>query len=96
MNAFFEILNIKEIEEWQVEIKKKNNDPYELDELIVYIAPKKNIDFIKLKFIIIFPGILFMIFVKFYICLFSFTNSFFCRLYGKLEIIFVQYSLYIS
>jgi phenylacetate-coenzyme A ligase PaaK-like adenylate-forming protein len=49
LNAFFEILNIKEIEEWQVEIKKKNNDPYELDELVVYIAPKKNIDFIKLK-----------------------------------------------
>jgi len=49
LNSFFEILNIKEIEEWQVEIKKKNNDPYELDELIVYIAPKKSIDFIKLK-----------------------------------------------
>ncbi|MCH8066958.1 MAG: phenylacetate--CoA ligase family protein [Nanoarchaeota archaeon] len=49
LNAFFEILNTKEIEEWQVEIKKKNNDPYELDELIVYISPKKNIDFIKLK-----------------------------------------------
>ncbi|MEK6869814.1 MAG: hypothetical protein AABX74_06260, partial [Nanoarchaeota archaeon] len=49
LNSFFDLLNIKEIEEWQVEIKKKNNDPYELDELIVYIAPKKNIDFIKLK-----------------------------------------------
>ena len=49
LNTFFEILNIKEIEEWQVEIRKKNNDPYDLDELIVYISPKKNIDFIKLK-----------------------------------------------
>lgn len=49
LNSFFELLNIKEIEEWQVEIKKKNNDTYELDELIVYIAPKKNVDFIKLK-----------------------------------------------
>ena len=49
LNTFFELLNIKEIEEWQVEIRKKNNDPYDLDELIVYIAPKKNIDFIKLK-----------------------------------------------
>lgn len=49
LNSFFELLNIKEIEEWQVEIKKKNNDPYELDELIVYIAPKKNVEFIKLK-----------------------------------------------
>jgi len=46
---FFEILNTKEIEEWQVEIKKKNNDPYELDELLVYISPKKSIGFIKLK-----------------------------------------------
>jgi len=49
LNSFFDILNIKEIEEWQVEIRKKNNDPYELDELIIYIATKKNIDFIKLK-----------------------------------------------
>src|SRR3989338_1175100 len=49
LNGFFDLLNIKEIEEWQVEIKKKNNDPYELDELIVYIASKKNVDFVKLK-----------------------------------------------
>jgi len=49
LNSFFDLLNLKEVEEWQVEIKKKNNDPYELDELIVYIAPKKNVDFIKLK-----------------------------------------------
>jgi len=49
LNLFFEILNIKEIEEWQVEIRKKSNDPYDLDELIIYIAPKKIIDFIKLK-----------------------------------------------
>ena len=49
LNAFFGLLNIKEIEEWQGEIKKKNNDPYELDELVVYIAPGKNINFLKLK-----------------------------------------------
>tara|TARA_Y100000310_G_scaffold38326_1_gene35926 strand:- start:31 stop:1455 length:1425 start_codon:yes stop_codon:yes gene_type:complete len=49
LNSFFEILHNKDIEEWQVEIRKKNNDPYELDELIVYMAPKKNVDFIKLK-----------------------------------------------
>ncbi len=49
LNTFFDLLNIKEIEEWQVEIKKKNNDPYELDELVVYIAPKKNVDFAELK-----------------------------------------------
>ena len=39
----------KDIEEWQVEIKKKNNDPYEIDELIVYVAPKKKANFGKLK-----------------------------------------------
>ena len=49
LNAFFDLLNLKEVEEWQVEIRKKNNDPYELDELIVYIASKKNVDFAKLK-----------------------------------------------
>ena len=47
--SFFKLLNIKEIEEWQIEIKKKNNDTYELDQLIVYVAPKKNVDFIELK-----------------------------------------------
>jgi intein/homing endonuclease len=39
----------KDIEEWQIEIKKKNNDPYEIDELIVYVAPKKKADFEKLR-----------------------------------------------
>lgn len=49
LNSFFDLLHHKNIEEWQVEIKKKNNDPYEIDELVVYIAPKKKIDFPKLK-----------------------------------------------
>ena len=49
LNSFFDLLNLKEVEEWQVEIRKKNKDPYELDELIVYIAPKKNVDFTELK-----------------------------------------------
>jgi len=50
LNAFFSIMmGHKDIEEWQVEIKKKNNDPYEIDELVIYIAPKKNANFEKLK-----------------------------------------------
>lgn len=34
----------KSVEEWQVEIKKKNNDPYEVDELIVYLCTAKGAD----------------------------------------------------
>jgi len=50
LNTFFDIMmGHKAIDEWQVEIKKKNNDPYEVDELILYVAAKKNIDFNKLK-----------------------------------------------
>ena len=50
LNAFFPIMmSHKDIEEWQVEIRKKNNDPYEIDELIVYAAVKKNVNFEKLK-----------------------------------------------
>ena len=49
LNAFFSIMSYKDIEEWQIEIRKKNNDPYEIDELAVYIAPKKKANFEKLK-----------------------------------------------
>jgi len=50
LNTFFDIMmGNKKVDEWQVEIKKKNNDPYEVDELILYIAAKKKIDFNKLK-----------------------------------------------
>lgn len=28
----------REIEQWQVEIRKKDNDPYEVDELIIYVS----------------------------------------------------------
>ncbi len=30
--------NREEIDEWQIEIKKKDNDPYEVDELILYVS----------------------------------------------------------
>ena len=43
------MMSHKDIEEWQIEIRKKNNDPYEIDELVVYVAPKKKANFEKLK-----------------------------------------------
>ena len=50
LNAFFSIMmGNKDIEEWQVEIRKKNNDPYEIDEMIVYIAPKRKSNFERLR-----------------------------------------------
>lgn len=50
LNQFYPVLSgIKEIEEWQVEIRKKNNDPYEIDEMILYLAPKQGTDFEALK-----------------------------------------------
>ncbi len=50
LNAFFPIMmSGKDIEEWQIEIRKKNNDPYDIDELIVYVTPKKKANFEKLR-----------------------------------------------
>ncbi len=49
LNSFFDLLNIREIEEWQVEIRKKDNGPYGIDELVIYIAPRKNVNFSLLK-----------------------------------------------
>lgn len=50
LNVFFQIMmSNKGVDEWQVEIRKKNNDPYEIDELIVYVAPKKKASFEKLR-----------------------------------------------
>ena len=50
LNIFFPIMIAhKDVEEWQVEIRKKNNDPYEIDDLIVYVTPKKKANFEKLK-----------------------------------------------
>jgi len=43
LNQFYPLLSgRKDIEEWQVEIAKDNNDPYGLDQLIIHIAPKEN------------------------------------------------------
>ena len=42
------MMSHKDIEEWQVEIKKKSGI-YGIDELILYIAPKKKVNFVRLK-----------------------------------------------
>lgn len=34
----------KEISAWQIEIAKKNNDPYEVDELILYVYPSQDLN----------------------------------------------------
>jgi phenylacetate-CoA ligase len=45
LNHFAEVLNaLPEIDEWQLEIRKHNNDPYDSDEIIIYIAPKGQVD----------------------------------------------------
>ncbi len=45
LNHFGNVLNdIPQVDEWQLEIRKHNNDPYEVDEVVVYITPKGNID----------------------------------------------------
>ncbi len=56
MDHFAGVLNdIPGIDEWQIEIRKHNNDPYDSDELVVYVTPKKDIneatfpDFLKDK-----------------------------------------------
>lgn len=44
LNHFGNVLNdIAEVDEWQIEIRKHNNDPYEVDEVVVYITPKANV-----------------------------------------------------
>jgi len=38
---FTEVLNdIPKVDEWQLEIRKHKNDPYEVDELVVYVTPQ--------------------------------------------------------
>ncbi|MEK7570174.1 MAG: AMP-binding protein [Patescibacteria group bacterium] len=50
LNAFFPLLSgTSEVEEWQLQIAKVNNDPFEVDELILFIAPKKGVGFEELS-----------------------------------------------
>jgi len=42
---FAEVINdIPQVEEWQLEIRKHNNDPYDVDEIVVYITPHAGAD----------------------------------------------------
>lgn len=42
LNHFADILSsIPDIDDWQLEIRKKNNDPYEIDEVVVYLCVQK-------------------------------------------------------
>lgn len=41
---------MSEIEEWQVEIRKKDNDPYEVDQLIVILALKEGAETVEEEF----------------------------------------------
>ncbi|MFA5134853.1 MAG: AMP-binding protein [Patescibacteria group bacterium] len=50
LNNFYPVLApMPEIEEWQVEIRKRNNDPYDIDEIMLYVAPKNGVPFSELK-----------------------------------------------
>lgn len=49
-NSFDSVLSdIASIDEWQIEIKKKDNDPYEVDQLFVYVCAKKGYNEQQLK-----------------------------------------------
>lgn len=50
LNDFYPLLSgLPEVEEWQVEISKKDNDPHGLDEITIYLAPKTGVDFAQLE-----------------------------------------------
>ncbi len=49
LNDFYPLLSgMPEIEEWQVEISKRDNDPHGLDEIRVYLTPKQGASFSEL------------------------------------------------
>lgn len=42
LNLLYSVIpTIPEVNEWQVELRKKNDDPYENDEIILYITPQE-------------------------------------------------------
>ena len=50
LNTFGQILEGEQgVEEWQVEIRKKDNDPYEVDELIIYVSLGRGADQQEIK-----------------------------------------------
>lgn len=50
LNNFYPLLSgMKEIDEWQVRLKKKNNDPHDLDEIELAVASKPGVNFEQYK-----------------------------------------------
>lgn len=50
LNAFGKILEAeKGVEEWQIELRKKDNDPFEVDEVALYLSVSNGIDSEKIK-----------------------------------------------
>ncbi|MFH1597823.1 MAG: AMP-binding protein [Patescibacteria group bacterium] len=50
LNLFMPLISgLAEVEEWQVEIKKKNNDPLELDEIYLYVSPRPGVNWESFK-----------------------------------------------
>ncbi len=43
------LMEMREVEEWQVVISKRNDDPFEVDQLEVRVAPRKGVDVDKLS-----------------------------------------------
>ncbi len=49
LNNFYPLLmDHPDVQEWQVEIRKRNNDPYDLDEIVLYVSPREGMDEEKL------------------------------------------------
>ncbi|MDE2222598.1 MAG: AMP-binding protein [Candidatus Omnitrophica bacterium] len=54
LSHFSEVLNsIAQISEWQLEIRKHNDDPFEVDEIVVYVTPQEGADQLTLSKLII-------------------------------------------
>ncbi len=50
LNNVFPIMSsIKGLDEWQLEVRKRNNDKFDLDEIVVHASPKAGADFSKVK-----------------------------------------------
>lgn len=50
LNNIFPIMgSIAAVDEWQVVIRKHNNDPFDLDEIVVYLSAKPGTEFSKVK-----------------------------------------------
>ncbi len=49
LNNFFPLMmGHPDIEEWQIEMRKRNDDPYDMDEIYLYVATKSEVDRDKL------------------------------------------------